>query len=445
MSTEIQPPLEDFAAWLRRSEHHVEHRLALMEQAEQILEGRKKTTTAEKIEQWRYQHLAEMAGSLGPDEIGLAEALDIAANSLAERPERAPRRLRAALAEVAIAEPDASSDDPVSRTAAALDPAVSLDELTRRAKQLTDDHFISPNTGKRRMRLYAPLYLSSHCVNYCLYCGFRYPNQIPRRHLQLDEAIAQAEILLKRKLHQILLVGGDFPKLTSTAYYCEVIAELCDRGIHPSLEIAPQSVASYAEMVKAGACGLTLFQETYNEALYTTYHPRGTKAIYDWRLEGLERAAEAGMGHLGLGALLGLDNPRRELLAMVRHAQYLQTRFPDRIVAFNLPRIREAPEDFHAPHLVDDEQFVRMFCALRLAFPTAELVLSTRESPVLRRRLANICITQMSAGSSTIPGGYRAEEDRSCGAQFPVCDERPVHEVATELETAGFDLVWNWG
>ena len=66
---------------------------------------------------------------------------------------------------------------------------------------------------------------------------------------------------------------------------------------------------------------------------------------------------------------------------MTRQAAYLQSRFPDITLGFSLPRIREAPEGFDPPYRVDDATLVRMYCALRLAFPQAELVLSTRESP----------------------------------------------------------------
>ena len=65
------------------------------------------------------------------------------------------------------------------------------------------------------------------------------------------------------------------------------------------MEIAPQSVGAYREMVAAGACGVTLYQETYVEELYSLYHPAGSKASYDWRLAGLDRAAQAGMQRLG--------------------------------------------------------------------------------------------------------------------------------------------------
>ncbi len=293
------------------------------------------------------------------------------------------------------------------------------------------------------MLLYVPLYLSSYCTNHCVYCGFRQPNQIERKHLGIDEALHQADILAGRGFRHILLVAGDYPKLTRTEYFVEIIRALVERGIRPAVEIAPQSNDSYAAMVQAGACGVTLYQETYNRELYGLYHPRGSKVSYDWRLEGLQRAAEAGVERLGLGVLLGLANPQEDLTALIRHGTALQERFPGRTLAFSLPRIHEAPREFTTPYPVDDETFVRMYCTLRLTFPRAELVLSTRESIALRDRLARICITQMSAGSSTTPGGYEDSEESSSGQQFPVGDRRDPAEVAAWLEGQGLEVVWD--
>jgi 2-iminoacetate synthase len=149
------------------------------------------------------------------------------------------------------------------------------------------------------------------------------------------------------------------------------------------------------------------------------------------------------MRRIGLGILLGLADPREDLPAMIRHACYLKARFPDRALAFSLPRIHEAPPGFCVPFPVDDDTFLRMYCALRIAFPEAELVLSTREPAALRNRLAQICITQMSAGSCTAPGGYEdSEGDARAGEQFPVCDRRTPAEVASWLAGAGFEPVW---
>jgi 2-iminoacetate synthase len=336
----------------------------------------------------------------------------------------------------------ACGDAEAARIEDCLDPHFPLEELGRRAAQTTRERFCG--TGPRwRMLLYAPLYLSSHCLNHCLYCGFRAPQAIQRRHLSVSEAVRQVEILMGRSFRHILLVAGDFPRLTTTAYFAQILRETAARGVRAAVEIAPQSTESYAALAAAGACGLTLFQETYDKERYAHYHPRGTKASYDWRLAGPQRAAEAGVRRLGLGFLLGLADPREDLLAMARHAAYLEDRFPGCSLGFSLPRIREAPAGFVAPYTVDDDLLVRMYCALRLAFPGALLVLSTREHPELRNRLAKICITQMSAGSSTSPGGYDADGvPGSCGQQFPVCDRRLPAEMADWLRGEGFDVSW---
>jgi 2-iminoacetate synthase len=242
-----------------------------------------------------------------------------------------------------------------------------------------------------------------------------------------------------------LLVAGDFPRLTSPGYLTDIVGALAGQGFSVAVEIAAQTTASYTNLARAGACGVTLYQETYQEPLYRRYHPLGTKVWYDWRLEAPERAAEAGMKRLGLGILLGLADPRLDVQALVGHGRYLQERFPKIQLAFSLPRIHEAPQEFEIPYPVDDETFIRLYCALRLAFPSAGLGLSSREPPALRDRLAGICITQMSAGSCTSPGGYGDQEhDPRHRQQFPVCDSRSPAEVADCLLRAGFEVCWDF-
>jgi len=454
MAIETQPGLARLAECVRLADHaHASQYARLLEEAERLLAGcthsdlaaARARDLAAKFERWRYRYLGEKRGKLGQEDRSLVDALDAAANELAGRPTRPPRAARWAIH-------DSSLDtESMAQARMCLDPAVSLEAATRQAREITTRHFSVRPAGcsgglKRRMRLYAPLYLSSHCVNYCAYCGFRYPQPIKRKHLSLDEAVREAEVLLGRGFRHILLVAGDYPRLTRTDYYVAILKALTAKGICPSIEIAPQSTDAYQQMVLAGACGITLYQETYSEELYALYHPRGSKALFDWRLEALERAAEAGMPRLGLGILLGLADPREDLFGLMRHASYLQSRFPDRALAFSLPRIRDAPAEFRAPCEIDDELFIRLYCALRVAFPKAELVLSTRESPALRNHLATICITQMSAGSCTAPGGYEdAGAAAELGKQFAIEDRRSPAEVANWLRAAGFELRWDLG
>ncbi|HID74413.1 MAG TPA: radical SAM protein [Planctomycetaceae bacterium] len=447
MATQIDAKPESLSHWVWATDGHASHRAPLLDRAAAILDGRltasagQREELAARLERWRYQHLNERAGQMAPQDWELADWLDLAANELTRRPARPPRRPRMAIA--------GQGETPTAAIDAALqglDPNVPLDELREKARALTEQHFTRPSREgqpKRRVLLYAPLYLSSYCVNHCTYCGFRYPHPIQRKHLGPQQALREADLLFQRGFRHLLLVAGDFPKLLTTDYYVAILQALCDRGVKPAIEIAPQSTASYARMIEAGACGITLYQETYDEGLYRSCHPRGSKMSYDWRLEGVERAAEVGMRRLGLGILLGLADPRQDLLALMRHGEYLRRRFPDRTLAFSLPRIYEAPQGFKPPYQVDDETFVRLYCVLRIAFPQAELVLSTREPAALRNQLAAICITQMSAGSCTVPGGYgdASPESRS-GQQFPVADHRPPAEVAAWLARAGLQPIW---
>ena len=448
MTTQTKSPLELLTAWIRETDDHASHRLALLERADCVLSGgeaadrKDRAELAARLERWRYQYLNE--GESGRYGMGreLVATLDLAANELAGRCPRPPRDTRNAVRDRSF---DVGS---LADAIACLDPTVELADVARRARRITGENFAVTDSGDgsaetRRMLLYVPLYLSSYCINHCTYCGFRHPLAIRRRHLSAEQALAQAEILQNRGFKHILLVGGDFPSLTTPEYYTDIIGRLVDRGVAPAIEIAPQATDAYTKMAQAGACGVTLYQETYNEELYTVYHPRGTKASFDWRLEGLDRAAEAGVNRLGLGILLGLAEPRQDLLSLMRHGRYLESRFPDRTLAFSLPRIHDAPAGFEPPYTVDDETFVRFYCVLRTAFPRAELVLSTRESEALRHRLAKLVITQMSAGSSTIPGGYEdSGSSDTAGEQFPVCDHRSAARVADRLRGEGFEPTW---
>ncbi len=445
-------PLAEFFPWLAANDPHAQRHIHLAEQADRIIWGEEPAPAAVRrqlacqLERWRYQLLNEMEGAITQAAWRLADALDLASNRLAGRPDRAPRRPAAAAGN------DQFDSAHFGRALEALDSTNALADVIEQATNITEENFSvtvrenGSTVSRRRMLLYAPLYLSSHCINHCLYCGFRYPNQIERKHLSVEQALREAEVLIARRFRHILLVAGDFPSLTTPEYYVQIIRALAERGVACGIEIAPQATEVYRRLADAGACGITLYQETYDERLYRKYHPRGSKRSYHWRLEAMDRAAEGGLRRLGLGVLLGLANPREDLVAMLRHARYLANRFPHCTLAFSLPRIHEAPEGFVVPHPVDDETFVRSYCALRIAFPRAELVLSTREPVELRNRLVAICITQMSAGSSTVPGGYEDAEVKShLGKQFPISDHRTPAQVAQWLGDRGFHVSWRIG
>ncbi|MFV2066299.1 MAG: radical SAM protein [Pirellulales bacterium] len=469
--------MRQFVSWIEAHDEHASAHLRLLEQATMTLEAANGQTAtcvldpalADRLERWRYHILSRHAGALHPTDQRLADALDLAARKLAGGPyadqsfdRRSPRQ----------ALESRPGRDAVRRW---FDSEAARRELVRRATELTIVHHSVPTdsgVSKRSMLLYAPLYLSNYCVNFCDYCYFRYPQPLERSHLQLAEVLQQAEILRDRAIHHLLLVAGDYPKLVTPAYLCEIVSALVARDFSVAVEIAPQSTACYAQLVEAGACGVTLYQEIYDEPLYAEYHSRGTKASFDWRLEGLDRAAEAGMRHLGMGVLLGLGDPLEELACTIGHGQYLQKRFPGIQLSFGLPRLHDVPTGFRnrsetraegpprpediaklesveaglgssTSQQVDDRMFGLLYSLLRVVFPEAQLVLSTRETESLRRELIQQCITQISAGSSTSPGGYtQTDAERQQSEQFPISDERSPAEVAQQLDSDGFHVQW---
>lgn len=433
----MERALSHYFEWVRVNDPHASHRLPLLELADGILTGGEPASNDRRqalsaaLEQWRYQALNERPRHTRQEDLELLDALDVASNQLAGREERPPRRGRAALADEDLAAGEET------RALDAFDAMEGWEAFESRAQAMTRHHF------GNRILLYAPLYLSSECINYCVYCGFRYPHAMERKHLSVPETTAQAEILRGRGFRHLLLVAGDFPSLTTVDYHVSMVRALADLGLSTAVEIAPQNTTGYARLAAEGVQTVTLYQETYNEQLYAMYHPRGSKVSYDWRFEALERALEGGIPRVGLGVLLGLEEPRRDLIRLIRHGHYLQHRFPECTLAFSLPRIHEGPEGFEVPTPVDDDTLVRLYVALRLAFPEAELVLSTREPPALRDRLAKICITQLSAGSCTMPGGYVADElVVPQDGQFPVVDHRGPADVAESLRQAGLQPTW---
>ena len=76
---------------------------------------------------------------------------------------------------------------------------------------------------------------------------------------------------------------------------------------------------------------------------------------------------------------------------------------------------------------------------LRLAAPYTGIIMSTRETPAMRRQLIGLGVSQLSAASRTYPGGYgdgRANVEEE--AQFLMSDTRSVEEVIRELCEEGY-------
>src|SRR5437762_481751 len=345
-----------------------------------------------------------------------------------------------------------------------ISPAASewLEPVCRRSQALTQQRF-----GKV-IRLFAPLYLSNECVNNCKYCGFSRDNPILRVTLSVDEVLREARALKEQGFRNILLVAGEHPRFVSKDYLADCVRALHDEFPGSALEVGAMEAEDYRPIVRAGADGLVVYQETYDRALYTELHTAGPKRDFNWRMETPERAYAAGFRRLGIGALFGLADWRFEALCVAAHADYLLRNCWRAQLTISLPRLRPCAGEFEPLTRMTDRDLVQLVCAFRLVFPDAGLVLSTREPAKLRDGLIPLGITLMSAGSHTEPGGYtgagkenihRTERGRivDLGAsewattrtgdlratgQFDIADERSPGEVADLIRRLGYEPVW---
>ncbi len=335
-------------------------------------------------------------------------------------------------AERALAARTPGLDDLMSLLSPRAEPL--LEAMAQRAHRLTVQRF------GRVMGMFAPLYLSNVCTNRCVYCGFNARNAIARLTLTPEEAEREGESLRRMGFRTVLLLTGEAPRVVTDEYLERVLERLRPCFSSIGIEMFPMAEKRYRELIGQGVDGLTLFQETYDEASYGAFHPAGRKRDYRWRLEAPERGGAAGFRRLGIGALLGLNDWRVEGFFTALHASHLLRTCWQSQLAISFPRLRSSAGGYEPRFPVADRHLVQLICALRLFLPDVGFTLSTREHPAFRDNLIPLGVTAMSAGSRTEPGGY--SRPGGGGAQFEVADERSPGAVAKALCRTGYEPVW---
>ncbi|MDO4691378.1 MAG: 2-iminoacetate synthase ThiH [Porphyromonadaceae bacterium] len=309
-----------------------------------------------------------------------------------------------------------------------------LREMATKAEQLTLKRY------GRTIQMYVPLYLSNHCANFCVYCGFNCLNQINRVKLDVPQIMDEIAVLKDWGYKHILLVSGESPRLTPAAYYEEVVRAVRPHFSQVSLEVQPLQTEEYARLVEAGVSFVCVYQETYHEQAYPKYHPKGLKANFRYRLETPERCAQAGIRKVGIGALLGLEDWRTDAFFTALHLNYLERYHWRTKYSISLPRLRPHVGEFEPKDPINDRQMAQLICAYRLFDPEVDISLSTREGSAFRDMAMHIGVTSMSAGSSTEPGGYA--KPRKELEQFEINDARSVSEMAEAIRAQGYEPVW---
>lgn len=301
----------------------------------------------------------------------------------------------------------------------------------------------------RRIVMFAPLYLSDHCVNRCTYCGYRVDNKMPRRKLTQEELAEEVRILESMGHKRLALEAGEDPVNCPLDYILSCIDTIYGlkfengaiRRVNVNIAAAP--VEDYRRLKAAGIGTYILFQETYHQPTYLEVHQGGPKRNYAWHTTAHDRAMEAGIDDVGLGVLYGLYDWRYETVAMLMHGEHLEAVHGVGPHTLSVPRIRAAAgvDAARFPYLVSDADFKRLVAVLRLAVPYTGMILSTREPQGFRDEVVAVGISQVSAGSCTGVGGYAHAGklgEAEATPQFQPEDHRSPAEVLKDLLKDGY-------
>lgn len=321
-----------------------------------------------------------------------------------------------------------------------LSPAAGdfLELMAQRAQTITRRHF------GRTVALYAPLYLSNFCNGGCTYCGFAADRREKRSVLTMEALQQEVEAITRKGMQEVVLLTGERMPEADVPYLVEAVRIAAEQLPAVNIEVFPMKTDEYERLAAAGCRGVTLYQETYDEARYLELHRWGQKRNYYGRINAPDRVLQGGMRSIGIGALLGLSDPCYDLLAVYRHAVYLKRKYWQADLSVSFPRIRPQLGGFRSDYPVSDRMLAQYIFALRIGLPEIHLVLSTREPAFIRDGLAGVGISKMSVESKTTVGGYSSEAGDET-EQFEIDDARTVPEFCAAMRSRGLEPVFkNW-
>ncbi len=314
-----------------------------------------------------------------------------------------------------------------------------LNRIFETAKQIKETIY------GNRLVLFAPLYLSNRCINNCLYCGFSQDNlNSETRLLDADEIREETSALISQGHKRLLIVAAEDPAV-NIDYLEEAIRTVYDTKEgngdirRVNINVAPMEVEDFKRLKNTGIGTYQSFQETYHRETYNQQHISGPKSDYIKRLYACDLAQSAGIDDVGIGVLFGLYNYKFEVLALLYHTMHLEKVFGVGPHTISVPRLEPAQGSNIAsnpPYPVSDTDLKKIIAVLRLSVPYTGIILSTRENAVLRNELIYLGVSQISAGSKTLPGSYSS--NKKAEGQFNISDERSLSEVVEDMTTRGF-------
>ena len=313
-----------------------------------------------------------------------------------------------------------------------------LEEMAQKAKLFRERYF------GNSVYIFTPLYISNYCDNYCVYCGFNSHNKIKRARLNFDQIEQELKEIAKSGLQEILILTGESERYSDVEYIGEACKLARKYFNNVGIEIYPVNVKDYEYLNSCGADYVTIFQETYNNEKYKKLHLEGHKKVFSYRFNSQERALMGEMRGVGFGALLGLDDFRKDAFSTGYHAYLLQQKYPHSEISISCPRLRPVINNLKIEkEIVNEKELFQIVCAYRLFLPFANITISTRENSIFRDNIIKIAATKISAGVDTGIGAHTKCSTKKGDEQFEIADKRTVAQIFEKIKSEELQPVMN--
>lgn len=318
------------------------------------------------------------------------------------------------------------------------DDEASIQKIKNGARKLKETIY------GNRIVLFTPLYVGNKCMNNCEYCGFKASNKKAiRKTLSEKELVKEVEALEDNGQKRLILVYGEHPEYSPEFIANNVKTVYGVKKGHGeirrvNINAAPLSIEGFKIVKDSGIGTYQVFQETYHPEGYKKYHLSGAKRDFENRLTALDRAMEAGIDDVGIGALFGLHDWRFEVMGLVRHVNHLEACFNVGPHTISFPRLQDASTFIQEDrYRVSDKDFTKLVAILRLAVPYTGMILTAREPEAIRKEVLQFGVSQIDGGTKIELGEYTKQENGNKQnlnrEQFKINDDRSLGEVIDEL------------
>ena len=313
-----------------------------------------------------------------------------------------------------------------------------LEEMAQKAKLFRERYF------GNSVYMFTPLYISNYCDNYCVYCGFNSHNKIKRARLNFEQIEQELKEIAKSGLQEILILTGESERYSNVEYIGKACKLARKYFNNVGIEIYPVNIRDYEYLNSCGADYVTIFQETYNNEKYKKLHLEGHKKVFSYRFNSQERSLMGGMRGVGFGALLGLDDFRKDAFLTGYHAYLLQKKYPYAEISISCPRLRPVINNLKVEkEIVTERELFQIICAYRLFLPFANITISTRENSIFRDNIIKIAATKISAGVDTGIGAHTKCSTKKGDEQFEIADKRTVAQIFEKIKSEELQPVMN--